>query len=212
VSPTLPGRVGFARLPATLRQLLAEAVANAEAAAVALHTLAAEPRLAGRRANEVARLEGEGDRIRHDIQHELRERLVLGSERVALVGVADALDDVVDAIEDAAFRIAHAGGGLDRDRIATLAAVLRDLVRVAARPLLSVEEAGSRSDALHERTHTLREELRQDLRAAKAAAFDDRVDPLDAVRAESVLTGLRLVGEATERLDARIRTLAGEVS
>lgn len=200
--------VGLARPPAAVQELLDEAAANAEAAAVLLHALAEQPLRAPDLLDDIADRECDGDRITHDLRRELAHRLVLGFERGDLLRLVELLDDVVDAVDDAAHDLSLYAVALTSSRMTTIAAVLRDLVRTSMRALRRIEYGPPAQTSLQQRAHELRDELRHELRVAYAALLDDSADALGALQGETVLARVRSLGDACARLLSAAHALA----
>ena len=191
--------IGLARLPSAVRELLHEAATNVEAAAVALHALGEHTGPPTPFVAEIIDREREGDRITHDLRRELTQRLVLGPERDDLLRLIEAVDDVLDAIDEAASPLSPTEA-LPPELADVVTAILRDLVRTGARSLVRIDAGPDALTPLHERAAQLRNELRQTSRHARAALVSDASDPLSALRGELALDRLDVVGATGARL------------
>lgn len=175
----------------SVRDLLGEAARNAVDAAVALVSLADGGDTES--AERIRRLEAEGDRITHDLLRTLRQLRVAGADRAALVEVTRAIDDCVDAIDDAA----HALRGCDcGGSVGPLSAVVRDVARAEARLIADFRpSAAGRGQPLVDLAHELAEEADRISRAAVARIVGSDNDPVTAVRQKSCV---EQVGAALE--------------
>jgi len=205
---TTTSAVGFARLPTGLRDLLDEAATTAETAARLLHALVQEPRPAAGLVEEIAECERAGDRITHDLHRALRDRLALGDGRTQVLRLTTALDDVTDAVDEAAHALSVFADALPHDRAVELAAILRDLVRASMREVRGIEQPPEQREWSHERAEALRDEFRRELRTTSAAVITAAPAPIDAVRAETLLQRLRALSGATAALSVAARGLA----
>jgi uncharacterized protein Yka (UPF0111/DUF47 family) len=205
---TATSAVGLARLPTALKSLLDEAATIAETAARLLHALAREPRAAPRLIEEIADCERAGDRITHDLHRELQDRLALGEGRPHVLRLAAALDDVTDAVDEAAHALSVFADAVPHDRAATLVAILRDLVRASMREVRGIEGPLEQRESSHQRAEALRDEFRQELRTTTAAALSAGPGPIEALRATTLLRRLRAVSDAAAALSVAVRGLA----
>jgi len=200
--------LGGARLPKAVRELLSEAARAATSAATALHTLARDPTQRAALA-EIVALEGDGDRIVHELRHRLAGARVASQERGELLHAIEAIDDILDGIEDAAHDPSRAGDSLARERLVRVTAVINDLVRTSMAAASRIEEPPASRAALHERAHELNDELPAELRALQCTVTDDESDVLAALRATARLRQLRSIGQACIRALRTIEVLAG---
>src|SRR4051812_3240425 len=98
--------LGLARLPRRVAELLDDAAANAIAVAIDVVELASDPARAAELRERIARSEEDGDRITRDLHHGLGYGLLTGAERRDLLGLAQHVDDVLDAFDDLAHQLA----------------------------------------------------------------------------------------------------------
>jgi uncharacterized protein Yka (UPF0111/DUF47 family) len=200
--------IGFARLPKAVRDLLAEAAADASAAAAALDALARDPRQRPRGA-EIVSLEDDADRVTHELQRALATARVASQERGQLLHAIEAIDDILDVIDDTAQALPPISHALPHDRLSRTTAVIKDLVRTCMAAPARIEEPLAAREALHERAHALDDELRVELRALQRAVADSEADVLVALRATGLLRQLRSIGQAAIRALRAIEVLAG---
>lgn len=200
--------IGFARLPKAVRDLLAEAADDATAAGVALDALARDPRQTTAVA-QIVSLEHDGDRITHELQRALASARVASQERSELLHAIEAVDDVLDVIDDAARELPCISDALPRERLIRTTAVIKDLVRTCMAAAGRIEDPPTAREALHERAHELDDELRAELRALQRAVVDGEPDVLVALRATGLLRQLRSIGQASIRALRATEVLAG---
>ena len=200
--------IGFARLPKAVRDLLAEAGDAAIAAAVALDALARDARQTTAVA-QIIGLEDDGDRIAHELRHEVTSPRVASQERGELLHAIEAVDDVLDAIDDAARELPRISDALPRERLIRTTAVIKDLVRTCMTAAGRIEDPPTAREALHERAHELDDELRAELRVLQRAVADGEPDVLVALRATGLLRQLRSIGQASIRALRATEVLAG---
>jgi uncharacterized protein Yka (UPF0111/DUF47 family) len=195
-------------MPKAVRELLAEASRSATSAAAALKTLARDTT---QRAalSEIVSLENDGDRIVHELQHTLAGARVASHERGELLHVIEAIDDILDGIEDAAHDLSRAGDSLPRERLVRVTAVISDLARTSMAAVARIEEPPASREPLHERAHELDDELRTELRALQRTVTDHESDVLVALRAAALLRQLRSIGQACINALRAIEVLAG---
>jgi uncharacterized protein Yka (UPF0111/DUF47 family) len=157
---------------------------------------------------EIAECERAGDRITHDLHRELQDRLALGEGRPHVLRLTAALDDVTDAVDEAAHALSVFADALPRDRLVKLVAILRDLVRGSMREVQGIEEPPEQREPSHQRVEALREEFQRELRSARATALNAGSAPIEALRAETLLRRLEAISDATADLSAAVRGLA----
>jgi uncharacterized protein Yka (UPF0111/DUF47 family) len=145
----------------------------------------------------------------HELQHTLAGGHVASQERGGLLHVIEALDDILDRIEDAAHDLSRAGDTLPRERLVRATAVINDLARTSMAAVARIEEPPASREALHERAHELDDELRTELRLLQRSVADNESDVLAAVRAIAVSRQLRAIGQACVRALRAIEVLAG---
>lgn len=200
--------IGLARLPRALRDLLNEQARTVSAAAPTLEALTRDPSRASA-VTEIVRLEGEGDRVTHEIQHALPTARIASPERGELLHLTQTLDDIVDLIEDVAHELPQLTDSLPREQLARIGATLKDLVRTTRTAAERIEQPPTAREHLHARAHELANELRVELRAAHHTLVETHDDVLSNVRAAALLRRLREIGQAGTRALLVVEALAG---
>jgi uncharacterized protein Yka (UPF0111/DUF47 family) len=195
--------IGLARLPRSVRELLDEAAGAAIAAAGALDALARDPTRRAALA-EIAELELDGDRITHELQRALGTARVGREERGDLLRAIQAIDDVLDLIDDAARELSLVSG---TERATS---TIKDLVRTSMASVERIEEPPAARESLHERAHALDDELRTELRTMHRTVADAERDVLTTMRATAVLRRLRSIGQACIRALRAVELLASD--
>lgn len=187
--------MGLAELPPVIQRLLDEAATNAAAAATALERLV-EHR--GRTAlrDEVVRLEGEGDRIVHDLRRELSRRLIADIDRAPLLRLSEAIDDVVDATEASAHAVAVYADALPPAKLEAISSTVRDLVRATTRAIAFWNATEAERQPSQARARELRDEAAWRLRDARRHVVADQADPLCAIRASRLVTPFEAIRAA----------------
>ena len=198
--------IGFARLPKAVRDLLDDAAAAATSAAGALETLARDPTRDTALA-QIVDLERDDDRITHELQHALTVARLGKDERGELLHTIQAIDDVLDAIDDAARDLPRANEALQHEPLQRASSVIRDLVRTSMAAVARIEEPAAARETLHQRAHELDRELRIELRTMQALIADTN-DALAVVRAAGLLRRLRSIGQACTRALLAVEVLA----
>ena len=190
--------IGLARLPHAAVALLDEAASNLRGVANDLDALAAHGPQAALPA--IADREAEGDRITHDLVGVARTSLRAGPDRRAIVEVAQAIDDVIDAVDELAW-------SWSRRPVARLGDVLlsvRDVVRAAAAVARRIEADVDLTD-LGDAARAARGETRR----ARAWLLVDQQDARLAVAGHGVVTKAERCVRASLQLGARIDRYAG---
>ncbi len=139
--------------------------------------------------SEITRCEQEGDRITRQIIHLLHRTRVAASTRGDVHALAEAIDDVVDEIEEASQDLAAYGIEAPMEQAQLLAAVVRDSTRAMGRALNSVAEP----DAMEREGPEIRRlehEGDRIYREALASLFDGGIDPMVVIRWKDVYQGL----------------------
>lgn len=172
--------VGLERLPGTIASLLDAATCNLLAAANELDTLVHHGGPAPLRAIEDH--ETEGDRIVHDLADALRASRRVGPDRERLLTLAQAIDDVVDALHELAWWwTRHASPPL-----ADMMRTIRDTARAAAATVSAIDDPNRRPARItrcRDRERTARSEIRR----ACAALTLGPVEPRQAIGAHAVI-------------------------
>jgi uncharacterized protein len=172
-----------------LFDLFADAGANMqEAAEQAYGLLMSWPEDPGRR-EKITRCEQEGDRITRQIIHRLYRSRVAAVDRGSIYALAEAIDDVVDEIEEASEDLAAYGIEAPMEQAQQLGGVLRDSARAIRRALDRFRQL----DSMDRETLEIRElehEGDRIYRQAVASLFDGAIDPMLVIRWKDVLQGL----------------------
>ena len=190
--------IGLARLPPAAVSSLDEATANLLGLANDLDTLVAHGPQAALPAT--AEREAEGDRITHDLVDVARASLRAGPDRVDIVELAQAIDDVVDSVDELAW-------SWSRRPIAPLGELLfcvRDVVRAAAAVARTIETDVDLAD-LGEAARAVRAESRR----ARAWLFVEQHDVALAVAGHGLVTNAEQCVRACLQLGARVDRYAG---
>ena len=150
-------------------------------------------------AEELRELEHEGDRIVHDIHHNLNQTFVTPIDREDILALASALDDVVDYIEEAADYLGLYRIEAPMDQSIRLARVVRDATRQLAEAMPRLR--GFR-DISHYTVEINRLENEGDRisREAIASLFDGGIDPMVVIRWKDLFERLESAIDATERV------------
>ncbi|MGH2925792.1 MAG: DUF47 domain-containing protein [Solirubrobacterales bacterium] len=138
---------------------------------------------------EITRCEQEGDRITRQIIHLLNRTRIAAATRGDIHALAEAIDDVVDEIEEASEDLAAYGIEAPMEQAQQLAAVVRDSTRAMGRALGSVGDA----DALEREgpeVRRLEHEGDRIYREALASLFEGGIDPMVVIRWKDVYQGL----------------------
>jgi uncharacterized protein Yka (UPF0111/DUF47 family) len=138
---------------------------------------------------KIARCEHEGDQITREIIHRLHRSRVPAADRGNLYALAQAIDDVVDEIEEASEELAAYGIEAPMERAQQLGAVLRDSARAVRRAL----DRFRNLDAMEREAREIRElehEGDRIYRQAVASLFDGAIDPMLVIRWKDILQGL----------------------
>jgi uncharacterized protein len=172
-----------------LFDLFAEAGANMqEAAEQAYRLLMSWPEDPGLR-DKIARCEQQGDRITRQIIHRLYRSRIAAVDRGRIYALAEAIDDVVDEIEEASEDLAAYGIEAPMEQAQQLGGVLRDSARAIRRAL----DRFRHLDTMEHEALEIRElehEGDRIYRQAVASLFDGGIDPMLVIRWKDVLQGL----------------------
>ncbi len=140
-------------------------------------------------AREIERCEQEGDRITREIIHGLHRSRMAADDRGDIHALAEAIDDVVDEIEEASEDLVAYGIEAPMEQAQQLAGILRDSARALGRALGGLEgldsierEAVAIRDLEHEGDRVYRQ--------AVASLFDGGIDPMLVIRWKDVYQGL----------------------
>src|SRR5262245_42251887 len=94
-------------------------------------------------ADAIGRCEEEGDRITRQIIHRLHRSRIAADDRGDLYALAEAIDDVVDEIEEASQDLAAYGIEAPMEQAQELAGIVRDSARALGRALDGLKHQGS---------------------------------------------------------------------
>ena len=185
--------------------LFEEAASNSVRAAELLVTILDEWPDYSTAMRDMVICEQEGDRITHDIIQRLNHTFVTPFDREDIIGLASALDDIVDFIEEVADFLGLYRIEAPMEQAERLAAVLRDATR-------QISEAMPRLRTLKDIHHytvevnRLENEGDRIYREAVASLFDHGIDPMLVIRWKDIFERLEEAIDATERA---VNTLEG---
>ncbi len=183
----------------TFFSLLGEAGVNAAEATAKLHRLMRNwPEEEGLRA-KIKQLEEEGDRITHDLLHQLHSTPVTPLEREDIHALAAALDDVVDFTEEAADVLGLYKIEAPMEQAVELTGVLQDAGRQLAEALGKLGALGELGPHLVE-VDRLEDEGDRISREAIVSLFAGGVDPMVVIRWKDVFERLEEAIDACERV------------
>jgi hypothetical protein len=138
-------------------------------------------------ADEIRELEHDGDRITHDVVSQLERSFVLPFDREDGHGLAAALDDVVDYIDEAAEHVVIYKVGAPPAHAIALTGLIREATRELAGGLLTrPEQLGAGIRRIDELEH----DADRTLRSALSSLFEREVDPLVVLRWKDILARL----------------------
>lgn len=155
--------------------------------------------------DEITRCEQEGDRITRQIIERLHERHAAPFDRREIHALAEAIDDVIDEIEEVSEEMAVYHIEAPMDQAQDLAAVVRDSGRAVRRALDRLPEAGDLSEEVRE-VRELEHEGDRIYREAIASLFDGGIDPMVILRWKDIFQGLE---DAVDRSRSLMDRLAG---
>ena len=178
--------------------LFALAGHNAEAATTLLDRLMREWPDASVSRGQIKQLEEEGDRITHDILHQLHSTTVTPFDREDIHALAAALDDVVDLTEEAADVLGLYKIEAPMEQALELTGVLRDAGAGVAAALRAWTRCphGPPPD----RVDRLEDEGDRISRQALVALFAGGIDPMVVIRWKDVFERLEQAIDACERV------------
>ena len=179
--------------------LFARAGHNAEAATTLLDRLMREWPDASVGRSQIKELEAEGDRITHDILHQLHSTAVTPIDREDIHALAGALDDVVDLTEETADVIGLYNIEAPMEQAVELTAVLRDAGAGVAAALDNLDDIPSMAPYLAE-VDRLEDEGDRISRQALVALFAGGIDPMVVIRWKDVFERLEQAIDACERV------------
>nr|MBA2440697.1 DUF47 domain-containing protein [Thermoleophilaceae bacterium] len=176
-----------------------EGGANAEAATGMLDRLMRSWPEQSELRGEIKLLEEEGDRITHDVIHELYSTSFTPLDREDIHALAAALDDVVDYAEEAADVLGLYGIEAPMEQAVELTGVLRDAgreVAAALGKLGSLEEVGPHLIEVDR----LEDEGDRISRKALGSLFEGGIDPMVVIRWKDVFERLEEAIDACEHV------------
>ena len=136
-------------------------------------------------AEQISRCEQEGDRITRKIVERLHRSRIAPFDRNDIYALAEAIDDVVDDIEEGAQELAVYRIEAPMEQAQQLAGVLRDCGRALARALDDLESFDV-EDADFAHIRRLEQEGDRIYRQSLAALFDGAIDPMLIIRWKDV--------------------------
>jgi len=148
---------------------------------------------------EVKQLEEEGDRITHDILHQLHSTTQTPLDREDIHALAVALDDVVDYTEEAADVLGLYKIEAPMEQAVELTGVLRDAGREVAKALQKLDTMSELDSHVLE-LDRLEDEGDRISRQALVSLFAGGIDPMVVIRWKDVFERLEQGIDACERV------------
>jgi len=148
---------------------------------------------------EVKQLEEEGDRITHDILHQLHSTTQTPLDREDIHALAVALDDVVDYTEEAADVLGLYKIEAPMEQAVELTGVLRDAGREVAKALQKLDTMSELGSHVLE-LDRLEDEGDRISRQALVSLFAGGIDPMVVIRWKDVFERLEQGIDACERV------------
>lgn len=179
--------------------LIAQAGHNAQAATTLLDRLMREWPDASVSRSQIKELEAEGDRITHDILHQLHSTAVTPIDREDIHALATALDDVVDLTEETADVLGLYNIEAPMEQALELTAVLRDAGAAVAAALDNLDALPAMAAHLAE-VDQLEDEGDRISRQALVTLFAGGIDPMVVIRWKDVFERLEQAIDACERV------------
>jgi predicted phosphate transport protein (TIGR00153 family) len=161
--------------------------------------------------DEITRCEQEGDRITRQIIQRLHQGRLQPLDRRDIYALAEAIDDVVDEIEEVSEEMAVYGIEAPVEEAQQLAAVVRDSARAARRALERLGDLGDLQSEAQE-VRELEHEGDRIYRAAIASLFEDGIDPMVILRWKDIFQGLEDAIDHTRSLMDLLAGLAAKSS
>jgi predicted phosphate transport protein (TIGR00153 family) len=149
-------------------------------------------------AREILICEQQGDRITHDILGLLNKRVSSPFDRDDVYGLASALDDVVDYIEEAADFLSIYGVEAPMEQGQELSGVLRDACRNIAEALSEVRDFQPLNEHFIE-IDRLEHEGDRITREALASLFREGIDPMVVIRWKDIFERLEQAIDGCKR-------------
>jgi predicted phosphate transport protein (TIGR00153 family) len=183
------GAVSALPRQAELLSLFAKAGANMQEAAEHIHELLMSwPENQGL-TREVTRCEQEGDQITREIIYRLHRSRIGPADRGGSYALAEAIDDVVDEIEEASEELAAYSIEAPMEQAQALGAVVRDSARAMRRALDGFKQGDDVEQEAVE-IRDLEHEGDRIYRQALASLFEGGIDPMLVIRWKDVLQSL----------------------
>ena len=148
---------------------------------------------------DVLLCEQEGDRITHDIIHRLNQTFVTPIDREDILGLASALDDVVDLTEEVADFLVLYKIEAPMDPAERLATILKDACRQIAGAMPRLRNFEDLSHYVVE-IHRLENDGDRAVREGIASLFDRGVDPMVVIRWKDIFERLEEAIDAAEHV------------
>jgi predicted phosphate transport protein (TIGR00153 family) len=159
--------------------------------------------------DDITRCEQEGDRLTRQIIERLHEkRVTTPFDRRDIHALAEAIDDVVDEIEEVSEEMAVYDIQAPMDRAQDLAAVVRDSGRAVRRALDRLADGADLTSEAQE-VRGLEHEGDRIYREAIASLFEGGIDPMVILRWKDIFQGLE---DAVDRSRSLMDMLAGLAS
>jgi uncharacterized protein len=171
-----------------LMKLFSEAGGNLQEAGERVHQLLMSwPENPGL-TSQITRCEQEGDRITREIIHMLHRSRIEAGDRGDIHALAEAIDDVVDEIEEASEDLAAYGIEAPMEQAQELAAVVRDSTRAMRRALSGFDPEAMEREGPEVRR--LEHDGDRIYRQAVASLFNGGIDPMLVIRWKDIYQGL----------------------
>jgi predicted phosphate transport protein (TIGR00153 family) len=138
---------------------------------------------------EITRCEQEGDRLTREIIYRLYRSRIGPGDRGDIYALAEAIDDVVDEIEEASEELVAYSIEAPMEQAQELAGVVRDSARALRRALDRLRDGSDVEQQVVE-VRDLEHEGDRIYRQAVASLFDGGIDPMLVIRWKDVLHGL----------------------
>jgi predicted phosphate transport protein (TIGR00153 family) len=155
--------------------------------------------------DEITRCEHEGDRLTRQIIERLHQKQATPFDGRDVYAVAEAIDDVIDEIEEVSEEMAVYDIEAPMEQAQDLAAVVRDSGRVVRRALDELPGSDDLSDEARE-VRELEHEGDRIYREAIASLFEGGIDPMVILRWKDIFQGLE---DAVDRSRWLMDMLAG---
>jgi predicted phosphate transport protein (TIGR00153 family) len=151
----------------------------------------------GEAMRDVVVCEQEGDRITHDIIQRLNQTFVTPFDREDIIGLASAMDDIVDYIEEIADFLGLFQIEAPTDQSQRMARVLHDAVKKVNSAIPALRRLED-IRAIQVEVNRLESEGDRILREAVASLFNHGIDPMMVIRWKDIYERLEDAIDATE--------------